>query len=411
MRYDNAALLHEGGTTSSIAAYLYFTGKALKDYNHTGNVYVITQGWKHLCGDKPLEEGKHYLNFSNINVDPSGRANPMGTSRKCPVPTPKQPDANYIDRVVEHLKALKIGVIVTKGGDDERWIDANLTSPLNDAGIRLVPQIKTIDIDVKTETLYKNILVSDTPGARSAIVNIGHDPAIKNLKYEALDGGRVFVVGVMGRNCGELALAVASQIGADHCIIPEFEMTSERIDNFMGKIKKGQVIVVSEGARWWNAQDGKCTEFYVCRPDEKNNPVPIVDEHGRKMLGKAHEGVASSIEKATGIEARIQSTDYMGRTGPPFKGDISYERALAGKTIELIDSGMKGVMPAPRLITPYDRIGENFHMVELPTPDLGYDEFKKRITQPFNADVFYDGENFKWTPQFQRLVEEMLTAE
>jgi hypothetical protein len=85
MRRGNAAILHEGGTTSAIAPYFYFCGNALSE--KFDNVYAIKKGWEYLSDSLMLEEGVHYFDFSKMKIDPKGRKNPLGTSRACPVET------------------------------------------------------------------------------------------------------------------------------------------------------------------------------------------------------------------------------------------------------------------------------------------------------------------------------------
>jgi 6-phosphofructokinase len=406
MTGNNAAYLHEGGTTPAMSSYEFYTGRALAE--RSDKVFIIRDGWKYLIGTERLKEGVHYLDFSKVTVDPRKRENHMGTSRVQPVATPKHPGRNYIENVIKDLKSLGVNKLVTKGGDDERWVDACLTEPLLKEGIHLFPQPKTIDLDLFTGTKFNDVTVSDTPGARSAISNIDSDINLQNLKYEAQDTGRVFVIEIMGRNRGKLGLAGAYKLRADFCIIPEVPMTKEREKRFMEKIEKGNVVVVSEGTTWWNEVEKKCTEFYLYRTDESGKSEPILDEHGRKKLGGAGEGVAAKIEKATGIETRTQHTDYMPRSGNPHEGDVKYEEALARELLRLIDEGKTGVMPAPARVVPYNSMSKNMHHVPLPPANLGYEVFKSKVIQEFNVSKFYDEKEFTWTKEFERLIDTML---
>jgi 6-phosphofructokinase len=323
----------------------------------------------------------------------------------------KHPDNNRIDRVVEHLEGLEAEYVVDTGGDDGALIAAKLARALKAAGIKIIHVPKTIDIDPYTDTEFDGSMVSDTPGARSAIYNIA-SPSLKGVKEEALDMARVFNVGVMGRDCGELSLGVAYKIGADYCLIPEVPMTRERILRLYEKLRPGDVVVVSEGATWWNPNERKCTGFYQYTKNEKGEIVPVIDTHGRKRLGNAHEGVAEAIKNEAKIDTRSHPTGYLGRTGPPHEGDIEYERVLGEMVKKIVDAGMTAVMPSPKIVVPYRRMKDNMHIVNLPKAgEMEYEKIKEMLIQPFDVNRFYDEDNFRWTPDFERLVNTMLAAE
>ena len=89
-------------------------------------------------------------------------------------------------------------------------------------------------------------------------ISIGADTAV-NVAVEALDKirdtatslERVFVVEVMGRDCGYIALQVALAGGCEEAIIPEKEMDMERISREIEegsrKGKKSWIVIVAEG--------------------------------------------------------------------------------------------------------------------------------------------------------------------
>jgi len=76
--------------------------------------------------------------------------------------------------------------------------------------------------------------------------------AIDNIRDTATSMERIFVVEVMGRDCGFLALAVALAGGCEDVIIPEIKPDMEKIchgiveGNIRGKIS--WIVVVAEGA-------------------------------------------------------------------------------------------------------------------------------------------------------------------
>lgn len=89
-------------------------------------------------------------------------------------------------------------------------------------------------------------------GADTAL-NIGLE-AIDRLKATASALQRAFLVEVMGRDCGYLALMVGLAGGAEAVVIPEFETDPETlIDELRGAYERGKahsIVVVAEGARY-----------------------------------------------------------------------------------------------------------------------------------------------------------------
>ncbi len=77
--------------------------------------------------------------------------------------------------------------------------------------------------------------------------------AIDRLKVTASSHRRAFLVEVMGRNCGYLALAAAIAGGAESVVIPEAEVTPEAVAKELSDAyKRGKphaLVVISEGAR------------------------------------------------------------------------------------------------------------------------------------------------------------------
>lgn len=78
--------------------------------------------------------------------------------------------------------------------------------------------------------------------------------AIDRLKVTASSHQRAFLVEVMGRNCGYLALMAAIAGGAEHVVLPEVETDPERIAEVLTSAyergKAHAIIVVAEGAKY-----------------------------------------------------------------------------------------------------------------------------------------------------------------
>ncbi len=92
--------------------------------------------------------------------------------------------------------------------------------------------------------------------------------SIDRLKITATSHQRAFLIEVMGRGCGYLALMAAIAGGAEACVIPEVETDPEEIAEILRKAyEKGKshcLIVVAEGASY-NAQ--KLEEYFKVHHD------------------------------------------------------------------------------------------------------------------------------------------------
>jgi 6-phosphofructokinase 1 len=132
--------------------------------------------------------------------------------------------------------------------------------------------------------------------------------AIDNIRDTATSMERIFVVEVMGRDCGYIALAVALGGGCEDVIIPErktdFKAMCRDIKEGNKKGKRSWIIVVAEGA------------------------------------GKAVD-IAKKINQMTGLETRPVILGHVQRGGRPTAfsrdlalrlGQAAVDALLAGKT-------------------------------------------------------------------------------
>ncbi len=107
-------------------------------------------------------------------------------------------------------------------------------------GINVIGIPATIDNDI----VYTNSIGFDTA------VNTALE-SINRIRDTASSHGRIFIIEVMGRDCGEIALAAGVAGGAESILIPEIEPDLEQIverinaGNRRGKLHS--IIVVAEG--------------------------------------------------------------------------------------------------------------------------------------------------------------------
>jgi 6-phosphofructokinase 1 len=130
------------------------------------------------------------------------------------------------------------GLVVIGGGGSLAGAAA-----LSDLGFPTVGIASTIDNDV---------LGSDITIGADTAVNVAIE-AIDRLKVTAASHRRAFLVEVMGRDCGYLALMAGLAGGAEAIVIPEIatspEEVARRLSAAYARGKAHAITVVSEGAR------------------------------------------------------------------------------------------------------------------------------------------------------------------
>ncbi len=144
-------------------------------------------------------------------------------------------------------------------------------------------------------------------------ISIGADTAV-NVAVDALDKirdtatslERVFVVEVMGRHCGYIALQVALAGGCEEVLIPEKDMDMEKICGEIiegsRKGKKSWIVIVAEG----------------------------------KSKGST---VAETIIQKTGLETRLTVLGYIQRGGIPTAFDRIMAARLGSYAVEILKEG------------------------------------------------------------------------
>ena len=153
-----------------------------------------------------------------------------------------------------------------------------------------------------------------------ADITIGVDTAlnialesIDRLKVTASSHRRAFVVEVMGRNCGYLALMAGIAGGAESVVIPEAEVEPEilvrDIQSAYARGKAHALIIVAEGAR--------------------NNATRLAEHF------EAHK-------HQIGFDVRVTTLGHVQRGGTPGAFDRLLATRLASAAIEHLDLGEHG---------------------------------------------------------------------
>lgn len=167
-------------------------------------------------------------------------------------------------------------------------------------GINVIGIPATIDNDVP----YTSSIGFDTA------VNTVLD-AINRLRDTASSHGRIFVIEVMGRDCGEIALVSGVAGGAESVLIPEVKTDLTRvIDKIQQGIQRGKlhsIIIVAEGV------------------------YPTME-------------LKEKIEAETGYDARISILGHTQRGGTPTAEDRMLASCMGKQAIDSICDGQRNIM-------------------------------------------------------------------
>jgi 6-phosphofructokinase 1 len=143
-------------------------------------------------------------------------------------------------RALKNLRAHEMDALIVIGGDGSQtgaWL-------LSKMGVPVVGIASTIDNDLIGSEM--------TLGVDTAL-NIALE-SIDRLKVTASSVARAFLVEVMGRNCGYLALMAGISGGAEVIVIPELEIEPEEVaKELRAAYERGKahaIAVVAEGARY-----------------------------------------------------------------------------------------------------------------------------------------------------------------
>ena len=203
------------------------------------------------------------------------------------------------EKALRNLNRHGISSLVVIGGNGSQTGGA----ALNDMGFPTVGVASTIDNDLVGSEI--------TIGVDTAL-NIALE-AIDRLRVTAASHQRGFLIEVMGRNCGYLALMAGIAGGAELVLVPEIpfepEDLSEAIHDAYRRGKSHAMVVVAEGAKY-NAE--------------------ALARHFK--------------DESMGFELRATILGHVQRGGVP----TAYDRLLASRlgagAVDTLDKGISGVV-------------------------------------------------------------------
>ncbi|MFQ5899755.1 MAG: 6-phosphofructokinase, partial [Candidatus Methylomirabilia bacterium] len=268
------------------------------------------------------------IHFEGGSILRTSRANPTRS-------------AEALQNVAETLRRLEVSYLLTIGGDDTAFAASRVAQAMNGSlAVAHIP--KTIDNDLP---LPREVV---TFGYTTA-VNLGKD-LVKNLMQDAATTERWFLVTVMGRRAGHLALGIGGAAGATLTVIGE-EFAEARIPvERLADILEGAIIK----RRLHGREHGVAllAEGLSAKLDPATLRAVERDTYGNMRLSELElsrllkERVTASL-RARGIDITIVAKDlgYELRCAPPGGYDIQYCRSLGyWGTHFLLDGGTNAMV-------------------------------------------------------------------
>ncbi len=202
-------------------------------------------------------------------------------------------------KAIKQLHKFDINALVVIGGDGSfrgaQTLSAN--------GFQVVGIPGTIDNDIAGTDL--------TIGFDTAINTVVD--AVSKIRDTASSHERTFIVEVMGRNCGNIALQAGIACGAESILVPEIPYN---LDEISDKLKRGHLR-------------------------GKNHSIILVSEG----VGSAYK-IGEELRARSGFETRITVLGHLQRGGNPSAQDAVIAAAMGGKAVEIVLAGESDKMTA-----------------------------------------------------------------
>ncbi|RXK18227.1 6-phosphofructokinase [Macrococcus sp. DPC7161] len=303
------AVLTSGGDSPGMnAAVRAVVRKAIY---HDVEVYGIFQGYYGL-----VHNNIRKLELGDVG-DKIQRGGTFLQSARCP--EFKEPEVRQ--KGIENLKALGIEGLVVIGGDGSY----RGAQRLNEEGIKTIGIPGTIDNDINGTDF--------TIGFDTALNTIIE--SIDKIRDTASSHERTFIIEVMGRDAGDLALWSGLAGGAETVLIPEVKKDikeiADKIQQGIERGKKHSIIVVAEGV----------------------------------MSG--HE-CGEELKKYINVDTRISVLGHMQRGGSPTGLDRVLASRLGGFAVELLmkdETGLAvGIQKNELTKTTFDDIFVGEHQID-----------------------------------------------
>lgn len=278
-----------------------------EDYGHAGGTITLTRDYVRGIG-----------HLGGTVLGSTNRGNP------CAFPV-QRADGSWdtVDRTEELVGMFHdagIDALITIGGDGSLAIGQRLF----EAGLRVIGVPKTIDND---------LLMTESTFGFDTAVEVATE-GIDRLFTTATSHSRIFVVEVMGRYAGWIALNAGMAAGAHAILLPEIPFDLEPVAAVIAeRAARGArfaIVVVAEGA--------------IPRGGHHSVVGKAVGQAER--LGGIGAIVAGELERLTGKESRTMVLGHLLRGGTPTALDRLLGIRFGAAAVRGLELGYGGVMVA-----------------------------------------------------------------
>src|SRR5687767_13720491 len=310
-------------------------------------VLGIKRGFAGLMGDDDVvsltrESVRGIAHLGGTILRTTNRGNPFAWPRPRGDGTYEEIDRS--DELISNARQLGIEAIITIGGDGSLAIAEKLAAK----GMRMVGVPKTIDNDVACTI---------TTFGFDTAVSTALD-AIDKLHTTAESHDRVFVMEVMGRDTGFIALHSGLAGTADVILIPEIPYDIEKVcEKIRARDRAGRhfsIVVVAEGA--YPKGEGPA----IMGPSRPGQAVRV---------GGVAERVMDEIEENTQKECRSLVLGDLQFVPQPPRYDRLLSVSLGGAAVRAVSDGkwnLRLALQAPHIVTvPPHEVSQLRHRVEL----------------------------------------------
>ncbi len=254
-----------------------------------------------------------------------------------------------MNRVVARLREHGIRYLITIGGDDTA-LSARLIVEASGGSIGCVHVPKTIDNDLP--------LPLGTPTFGFSTARYHGTQIVKNLMQDSLTTGRWYIVTVMGRSAGWLALAIGRSASATVTLIPEefgekisLQCVADVIEGAMIKRQSmgrpDGVAVVAEGLAYRLGDREELANLLDREiPVDAAGHIRLSEVPLGYLLRRELEQRYAARNDRIGIVSHVLG--YELRSADPTPADMSYCRSLGYGAVRLIlerpEQAAQGVM-------------------------------------------------------------------
>ncbi len=314
-----------GGDAPGLNAVI--RGVVMTAHHYGWECVGIRDGYMGLL-DPPAQGGRlirlapeHVRNITHLGGTIIGTTN-VGSPLRFPtrLASGRLVERDRSSELVRAFRLAKIDALIAIGGDGSLAI----ANALSTKGLRVVGVPKTIDNDLShTATTF---------GFDTAVSFATE--CIERLHTTAASHRRVFVVEVMGRYAGWIALNSGVSSAAHVILIPEIPYQIERVAAAIrARERRGNhysLVVVAEGAR------------------PKGGRRSVIESRfgGAERLGGIGQRVADALAGLTGKETRNIVLGHLLRGGAPTTFDRLLSLRFGGAAVRALAEGRSGVMVA-----------------------------------------------------------------